>query len=69
MINPPSTDFGHTHIIRRYDDAIWDASMFSKNRERLLEGDGAHALFDRVLGQDRGSSHCCRMNTAQWTAR
>lgn len=51
------------------DDAIWDASMFSKNRERLLEGDGAHAFFDRVLGEARGSSHCCRMNTAQWTAR
>jgi transposase len=35
------------------DDAVWDASTFSKNRERLLEGDVAHAFFDRVLAQGR----------------
>jgi transposase len=35
------------------DDPIWDASTFSKNRERLLEGDVAHAFFDRVLAQAR----------------
>jgi transposase len=35
------------------DDAVWDASTFSKNRERLLEGDVAHAFFDRVLAQAR----------------
>jgi len=31
------------------DDAIWDATVFSKNRDRLLEGDVARALFERVL--------------------
>jgi transposase len=35
------------------DDPIWDASTFSKNRERLLEGDVVHAFFDRVLAQAR----------------
>jgi transposase len=35
------------------DDRIWDASTFSKNRERLLEGDVAHAVFAHVLAQAR----------------
>lgn len=35
------------------DDAVWDASTFSKNRERLLEGDVARAFFDQVLAQAR----------------
>ena len=35
------------------DDPIWDASTFSKNRERLLGGDIAHAFFDQVLAQAR----------------
>jgi transposase len=35
------------------DDPVWDASTFSKNRERLLEGDVARAFFDRVLAQAR----------------
>jgi transposase len=32
------------------DDEVWDASTFSKNRERLLEGDIAEAFFQGVLG-------------------
>jgi transposase len=35
------------------DDPIWDPSTFSKNRERLLEGDIAHAFFEQVLAQAR----------------
>ena len=35
------------------DDPIWDSSTFSKNRERLLEGDVARAVFDQVLTQAR----------------
>jgi transposase len=35
------------------DDAVWDASTFSKNRERLLEGDVARTFFDAVLAQAR----------------
>jgi Transposase domain (DUF772) len=35
------------------DDPLWDASTFSKNRERLLEGAVAHAFFAQVLAQVR----------------
>ena len=31
------------------DDAIWDATVFTKNRQRLLEGDIAAAFFAAVL--------------------
>jgi transposase len=31
------------------DDTVWDATVFSKNRDRLLEGDIARAFFERVL--------------------
>jgi transposase len=31
------------------DDAIWDATVFTKNRERLLAGDVARAFFERVV--------------------
>src|SRR5262249_15573430 len=31
------------------DDPIWDATVFSKNRDRLLEGNIARAFFERVL--------------------
>jgi transposase len=35
------------------DDPIWDASTFSKNRERLLQGEVAHVFFAQVLAQAR----------------
>jgi transposase len=35
------------------DEEVWDASTFSKNRERLLEGDIAEAFFQGVLGEAR----------------
>jgi transposase len=35
------------------DDAAWDHSTFSKNRERLLEGDIAAKLLSAVLAQPR----------------
>ena len=35
------------------DDAAWDHSAFSKNRERLLEGDIAAKLLSAVLAQPR----------------
>ena len=35
------------------DDPIWDATVFTKNRERLLAGDIAQAFFARVLTQAR----------------
>lgn len=33
------------------DEPIWERTTFSKNRERLLEGDVARRFFDRVLLQ------------------
>src|SRR5437867_12664608 len=33
------------------DDPIWDATVFTKNRERLLRGDIARASFERVRAQ------------------
>jgi transposase len=36
------------------DDAVWDATVFTKNRERLLRGDIARAFFERVLAQAQG---------------
>ena len=35
------------------DDRIWDPTVFTKNRERLLAGDIAEAFFARVLAQAR----------------
>lgn len=35
------------------DDPVWDATVFSKNRERLLEGDAAEAFFQAVVAQAR----------------
>jgi transposase len=37
------------------DDSIWDPTVFTKNRERLLAGDIARAFFERVLVQARQS--------------
>ena len=33
------------------DDAIWEVTVFTKNRERLLRGDIARAFFERVGAQ------------------
>jgi transposase len=48
----------YNSLFRRFaglnvDDSVWDASTFSKNRERLLEGEGAGAFFDQVWAQVR----------------
>ena len=36
------------------DDAVWDATTFTKNRDRLLSGDIAQAFFHEVLAEARG---------------
>jgi transposase len=38
------------------DEPVWDASVFSKNRERLLQGDIAQKFFEAVLDQARDQS-------------
>lgn len=35
------------------DDPVWDATVFTKNRDRMLAGDVAGALFAAVLAQAR----------------
>jgi transposase len=35
------------------DDPVWDVTVFTKNRERLLSGDVAEAFFAAVLDQAR----------------
>ena len=37
------------------DDAVWDVTVFSKNRERLLEGEVAQAFFEAVLAPARAA--------------
>jgi hypothetical protein len=41
------------------DDEIWDETVFTKNRERLIEGDIAKKFTAAVLDQKR-SSPCSR---------
>jgi hypothetical protein len=38
------------------DNAIWDVTVFTRNRERLLDGDIAEAFFQAVLQQARERS-------------
>src|ERR1700752_4091871 len=33
------------------DEPVWDATVFTRNRDRLLEGEIAKAFFERVLAQ------------------
>lgn len=35
------------------DDEVWDVTVFTKNRERLLEGEIAEGFFEQVLAQAR----------------
>jgi transposase len=35
------------------DDSVWDVTVFTKNRDRLLDGDIAEAFFQAVLQQAR----------------
>jgi transposase len=50
------------------DDAIWDVTVFTKNRERLLDGDIAEAFFQAVLSR-HGSRVCSRTSTLPWMER
>jgi transposase len=37
------------------DDRVWDVTVFTKNRDRLLDGEIAEAFFEAVLVQARSS--------------
>jgi transposase len=50
------------------DAEVWDVTVFTKNRERLIEGDIARKFMAEVLNQ--GSvKHCCRTIIFRSTAR
>jgi transposase len=36
------------------DEPVWDPTVFTKNRDRLLAGEVAHAFFEQVLARARG---------------
>ena len=40
-------------VVLNLDDPVWDPTVFTKNRERLLAGDIADGFFDQVLVQAR----------------
>ena len=48
---------------------VWDVTVFTKNRERLLEGDIAEAVLPGRVEQARRSWSCCRTSTSRWMAR
>jgi transposase len=49
------------------EDAAWDHSTYTQNRDRLIEHDVIRALFGRVMKQPRMPS-CFRPNTSALTA-
>jgi transposase len=50
------------------DEPVWDASVYSKNRDRMLEGEIAAAFMDAVLNQDEVKV-CYRPSISPSTAR
>jgi transposase len=50
------------------DEAVWDASTFSKNRDRLLAAEIARMFFAHVVGQARAQG-CSRRSTSPSTGR
>ena len=50
------------------DDAIWDVTVFTKNRERLLDGDIAEAFFQAGCSR-HASAGCFRTSTSPWMER
>jgi transposase len=50
------------------DDAVWDATVFSKNRDRLLQADVAQRFLAQVVEQARGRG-LTSDGTSRWTAR
>src|SRR6185369_13761794 len=53
------------------DEPVWDVTVFTKNRNRLLEGDVAREFLSEVLNQAREKNLTSdeHSNTSLWTAR
>jgi transposase len=50
------------------DDAVWDHSTFSKNRDRLLAHDVIVGLFNETVKR-RTRAPTCRARILVWTGR
>src|SRR5438477_6527488 len=50
------------------DDPVWDATTFTKNRDRLQRGDVLRKFMERLLDR-QGSSPYCRTSISRSTAR
>jgi transposase len=50
------------------DDPVWDVTVFTKNRDRLLDGAIAAKFFAALLSQPP-IERCCRTTTSRSTAR
>ena len=50
------------------EDPVWDATTFTKNRDRLLDGDVAAHFWPRCCRKTR-SKGCCRASTSRSTER
>src|SRR5467141_4968301 len=47
------------------DDPVWDANVFTKNRERLLEGEVAEGFFTAVV--DQAARMVCSLTSISWS--
>ena len=50
------------------DAPVWDVTVFTKNRDRLLRGDVAGKFFAAVLAESEVKP-LCRRSTSRWAAR
>ena len=51
------------------DDPVWDHSVFSKNRDRLLEHEVVEAFFTEVMRLADAGRAAQPRSTSRWTAR
>lgn len=50
------------------EDSVWNHSVFSKNRDRLIEHDAVTELFNATVEMPSNAA-CCRASTSAWMAR
>ena len=51
------------------DDAVWDATVFTKNRDRLLRRRHRRGVLRSACWSRRAPRGCCPMSTSRSTAR
>ncbi len=50
----------------KLDESVWEVTVFTKNRERLLAGEVSRLFFETGDGAGAGGG-CWRTNTSRWT--